>query len=147
MSSCPGLGLIEGTVDRRFEPLREAFSANFSPSDDDPGDLGAALAVIVDGRVVVDLWGGWCDPDRSRRWERDTLVNLYSIGKAVTATVALALVERGELELDRPLVQVWPEFGTRARPTSRSDRSWRIAPASPLCAISWPKTRSSTGAP
>lgn len=103
--------MIEGAVDPRFQALSDAFSANFSPSDGDPGELGAALAVIIDGRVVVDLWGGWCDLQRRRSWQRDTLVNLYSIGKAVTATVALALVERGELSLDHPLVNVWPEFG------------------------------------
>lgn len=107
--------MIQGWVDPSFEPVREAFSTNFFPGDDDPGDLGAALAVIVDGRTVVDLWGGWCDPDRSRRWQRDTLVNLYSIGKAVTATVAMALVERGELDLDQPLARVWTEFGDHGK--------------------------------
>jgi CubicO group peptidase (beta-lactamase class C family) len=73
-------------------------------------EVGAALAVNVDGHAVVDLWDGHVDAARSRPWERDTIVNLYSVGKAITAVCALRLVEAGRLDLEEPVAHYWPEF-------------------------------------
>lgn len=89
-----------------FEPVRDAFEANFV----DPGELGAAVAVVVDGRPVVDLWGGLADAHTERAWAEDTPVLVYSATKGPTATCALLLWERGLLDLDAPVAQVWPEF-------------------------------------
>jgi CubicO group peptidase (beta-lactamase class C family) len=98
--------MIEGTCADGFEPVRDAFAANFA----DPGELGAAVAVVVDGRPVVDLWGGLADAHTERPWERDTPVLVYSATKGPTATRALLLWERGLLDLDAPVAEVWPEF-------------------------------------
>ncbi len=95
-----------GRCDARFAAVREAFIENFR----DLEELGAAVHVRVDGRPVVDLWGGYRDAARSAPWEEDTLVNVYSVGKGVLATLTLLLVERGVLELDRPIADIWPEF-------------------------------------
>jgi CubicO group peptidase (beta-lactamase class C family) len=73
-------------------------------------EVGAALAVYIGGEAVVDLWAGHTDAARTRAWDRDTIVNLYSIGKAVTAVCALRLVEAGSLDLDAPVARYWPEF-------------------------------------
>ena len=73
-------------------------------------EVGAALAVYVDGHAVADLWGGHADAARTRPWERDTIVNLYSVGKAITAVCALRLVEAGLLDLEAPVARYWPEF-------------------------------------
>ena len=73
-------------------------------------EVGAALAVYIDRHAVVDLWAGHTDAARTRPWERDTIVNLYSIGKAVTAVCAFRLVEAGLLDLDAPVARYWPEF-------------------------------------
>ncbi|HET7721462.1 MAG TPA: serine hydrolase domain-containing protein, partial [Acidimicrobiales bacterium] len=89
-----------------FEPVRDAFAANFV----DPGELGAAVAVVVDGRPVVDLWGGLADAHTERAWVRDTPVLVYSATKGPAATCALLLWERGLLDLDAPVAEVWPEF-------------------------------------
>lgn len=97
--------LVGGTVDPRFRAVGDVFAANF-----DNGELGAACAVSVGGRVVVDLWGGWADADRSRPWQADTLVNAYSVGKPVVALSLLQLVASGELRLDEPATQRWPEL-------------------------------------
>src|SRR6185437_3882913 len=70
---------------------------------------------FVDGRKVVDLWGGWADRARARPWAEDTLVNLFSIGKAIAATCVLRLVQRGQLELDAPVTRWWPEFGAAGK--------------------------------
>src|SRR5204863_10099192 len=73
-------------------------------------EVGAALAVYVGQRVVVDVWGGYRDAARKRRWTADTIVNLYSVGKAVAAVCALRLVDAGRLDLDAPVARYWPEF-------------------------------------
>ncbi|MGW3400693.1 serine hydrolase domain-containing protein [Streptomyces zhihengii] len=97
---------IEGHCDERFAAVREAFEENFR----DRGELGAAVSVIVDGALVVDLWGGWADAARTRPWERDTLVNVWSTTKGPTALCAHLLADRGLLDLDAPVAFYWPEF-------------------------------------
>lgn len=106
---------IGGLVQPGFESLRDVFHDNWTPAGSDPGELGASLCVIVGGRVVVDLWGGWCDPPREHTWQRDTLVNVYSVGKGLSATAVLALVDRGVLDLDEPLAQHWPGFAAHGK--------------------------------
>ena len=69
------------------------------------------MAVFVDGVLVVDLVGGWADAARTRRWQPDTLVDVYSVGKAMVALLVLQLVDEGRLGLDDPVTSVWPEFG------------------------------------
>ncbi|MGE0600388.1 MAG: serine hydrolase domain-containing protein [Dehalococcoidia bacterium] len=96
----------EGSCDSRFERVLHAFEANFRDHD----EVGAAVAVAVDGELVVDLWAGFQDADKTVPWARDTMVNVWSIGKAVTAICLLQLVERGRVELDAPVARYWPEF-------------------------------------
>jgi CubicO group peptidase (beta-lactamase class C family) len=98
--------VISGTCDSRFAGVREAFAANFR----NDREVGAALAISADGRLVVDLWGGRADPVTGRAWQADTLVGVASVTKGITALAALHLVERGLLELDAPVARYWPEF-------------------------------------
>lgn len=108
---------IDGTVREGLDGVREAFAANFA----DRGEVGAAVCVIVDGEVVVDLVGGWADEAKTRPWRHDTLVNAYSTSKAVLATLLLQQVELGRLDLDAPIAEIWPEFaaGGKASATVR----------------------------
>lgn len=94
----------------RFERVREAFEKNF-----EGGEVGAAIAVCVDGEPVVDLHGGHADAARTRPWERDTIANVYSTTKGMTAVCAHRLVEEGRLELDAPAATVWPEFAAAGK--------------------------------
>ena len=103
--------MIGGTCAPGFEAVRDAFEANFSA----PGEIGAAVAAVVDGRPVVDLWGGLADPHTERAWEERTPVLVYSTTKGVTALCALLLWERGDLDLDAPVVDVWPEFAAAGK--------------------------------
>ncbi|MEV7466819.1 serine hydrolase domain-containing protein [Streptomyces kronopolitis] len=102
---------INGEVAARFEPVREAFAANF----DRHGDIGAAVCVYHHGQPVVDLWGGIADPDTRRPWQRDTLQLVYSATKGATATAAHLLAQRGVLELDAPVAKYWPEFAANGK--------------------------------
>ncbi|MGW1098869.1 serine hydrolase domain-containing protein [Streptomyces sp. NPDC002455] len=106
---------IQGHCDDRFAAVREAFAANFAERD----ELGAAVTVLLDGRPVVDLWGGWADGERSRPWERDTVVNVWSTTKGPTALCAHVLADRGLLDLDAPVTAYWPEFGAAGKESVR----------------------------
>jgi CubicO group peptidase (beta-lactamase class C family) len=98
---------INGQCDAAFAAVGDAFADNFA----DRGEVGAAVTVIVDGRSVVDLVGGWANPATERAWTHDTIVNFYSVGKALIALLVLQLVDAGRIGLDDPIASVWPEFG------------------------------------
>ncbi|MEU4079002.1 EstA family serine hydrolase [Streptomyces venezuelae] len=102
---------VHGTCAPRFTAVREAFQANFHSRD----ELGAAVSVQVHGETVVDLWGGWADAARTRPWERDTVVNVWSTTKGVTALCAHLLADRGLLDLDAPVAAYWPEFAAAGK--------------------------------
>ncbi len=102
---------ISGQCSDAFSRVREAFAANFA----ERGEVGAAVCVIVDGTVVVDLAGGWTDETETRAWAPDTLVNFYSVGKAIIGLLALQLVDDGLIKLDDPIGSVWPEFATAGK--------------------------------
>ncbi|WP_020137791.1 serine hydrolase domain-containing protein [Streptomyces sp. 351MFTsu5.1] len=97
---------VNGTVAEGFEPVRDAFARNFEAL----GDRGAALAVYRDGRKVVDLWAGTKDVDGTEPWRPGTAQVVRSATKGVAAAVPLLLHQRGELDLDAPVAEHWPEF-------------------------------------
>ena len=100
---------LGGTCSARFDPLRELFAAKLESGE----DLGASLAVNIDGEMVVDLWGGWADEARTAPWTENTIANVFSTTKTMTALAALVLVDRGELDLDATVAKYWPEFAAR----------------------------------
>ena len=102
---------IDGRCEPAFAAVREAFARNFA----EHAELGAACTVVVDGEIVVDLWGGWADQDRTRPWARDTLVNSYSVGKPIVSLLALRLVDAGTVSLDDPVARHWPAFGANGK--------------------------------
>ncbi|MEV6263713.1 serine hydrolase domain-containing protein [Streptomyces sp. NPDC051784] len=106
---------IHGHCDDRFAAVRDAFEANFTERD----ELGAAVTVLLDGAPVVDLWGGWADGARTRPWERDTVVNVWSTTKGPTALCAHILADRGLLDLDAPVAVYWPEFAAEGKQSVR----------------------------
>lgn len=102
---------MPGLCDPRFERVGEVFARHFAEG----AELGAAFAVYLDGEPVVDLWDGVADRHTGRAWERDTPVFAYSCTKAITATVILQLAERGLVDLDAPVAEVWPEFAAAGK--------------------------------
>jgi len=97
---------IQGVCDPRFRGVKEAFAQNFA----DYAEVGAAVAVMVGGRVVVDLWAGHADAALSRPWRRDTIVNVFSTTKGMTAICAHRLADQGILDIEAPVAKYWPEF-------------------------------------
>jgi CubicO group peptidase (beta-lactamase class C family) len=97
---------VHGRCEPGFEPLRHALGEVVRTGF----EVGAALAVHVGRQRVVDLWAGYADAGRRRPWDGDTLVDLFSVGKAVTAVCVLRLVDAGVLDLDAPVARYWAEF-------------------------------------
>ncbi|HEX4741104.1 MAG TPA: serine hydrolase domain-containing protein [Caulobacteraceae bacterium] len=97
---------VGGFAHGKFAPVREVFQANL----DSGADLGAAVCATVDGETVIDLWGGWADETRTRPWKADTIVNVYSTTKTMTALCALMLADQGQLDFAAPVARYWPEF-------------------------------------
>ena len=104
MSSLPAP--IYGTTDPAFKAVRDAFASNFEAGL----ELGAALSISIEGRNVVDLWGGYVAEERAWPWGPDTVACTFSCSKGIVAVLALLLVEQGRLDLDAPVAQYWPEF-------------------------------------
>jgi len=120
---------LHGRVDSRFAAVRDAFGANFASH----GDVGAACCVYVDGRPVVDLWGGWADPNAQRPWNERTVQLVFSATKGVTAVCAHLLVQRGLLDLDAPIAAYWPEFAAAGK--ERIPVRWALSHRAGLAAV------------
>jgi CubicO group peptidase (beta-lactamase class C family) len=102
---------IQGICKDGFERVKEAFAANFA----DHGEIGASLAVVVEGQIVVDLWGGYANAERTRPWLQNTIVNVYSTTKGMTAISANRLIEEGKLDPEAPVARYWPEFAANGK--------------------------------
>jgi CubicO group peptidase (beta-lactamase class C family) len=102
--------VIHGHTEPGFERLAEVFAANFNVRN----DVGAAFAAVLDGRMVVDLWGGAAD-SAGRSWREDTMQLIFSGTKGVTALCVAILVDRGQLRLEDPVCLYWPEFAAHGK--------------------------------
>lgn len=102
--------IVAGSCEDRFQMVRAEFEKNFA----DRGEIGASLAIYFEGQLVVDLWGGRADI-AGKPWERDTLVNVFSLTKAMSAIALHILIDRGLIDLDAPVARYWPEFGCNGK--------------------------------
>lgn len=102
---------VHGEVASKFAAVKEAFAANFA----EHGEVGAAFTAYVDGECVVDIWGGVADKVSARPWEQDTLQLVFSSTKGATAVCANLLAERGDLDIDAPVAEYWPEFAAEGK--------------------------------
>jgi CubicO group peptidase (beta-lactamase class C family) len=103
--------MVEGFCDERFKGLRDVFVSQLDAGD----DLGASLALSIDGEVLVDLWGGWRDEAQTSPWAADTVVNVWSTTKTMTNLCALMLVDRGQLDVHEKVATYWPEFAANGK--------------------------------
>lgn len=106
--------MIEGFVAPGFEGVRTAFAAGFERTDD-LREVGAAIAVVHRGELVVSLWGGLADADAGTPWCEDTLANVWSTTKGVTAALVAIAVDRGLIDYAAPVARYWPEFAANGK--------------------------------
>jgi CubicO group peptidase (beta-lactamase class C family) len=124
---------IQGSCASEFVGIRDAFERNFALRK----EIGAAVAVWVDGDLVVNLWGGSADAAGTRPWQQNTLSTVLSSTKGLTSTCVHQLADRGELDLQAPVARYWPEFGQAGKEAITlamvmSHRSGVIGPRTPL---------------
>jgi CubicO group peptidase (beta-lactamase class C family) len=103
--------VVHGHCDKRFGDLRAALADNIASGE----EVGACIAVDIDGESVVDIWGGFADAARTTAWAENTIVNVWSSTKTVTSLAGLMLVDRGLVELTAPVANYWPEFGANGK--------------------------------
>ena len=97
---------IHGFCDEKFTKVKEAFSKNF----EDDLEVGASFSVTLNGKFIIDIWAGYANGAKTHSWEKDTIVNVFSTTKIMTAICTLMLVDQGLLDLDAPVTKYWPEF-------------------------------------
>jgi len=102
---------ISGLCPPRFAAVRQAFEANFAEGL----ELGARFALAVDGKIVVDLIGGWADRAQSRPFAEDTLTSVFSTTKAIAAFMIARLIDQVKLSYGQRVAEIWPEFGAAAK--------------------------------
>src|SRR6195256_884146 len=123
---------VGGSVETGFEPVREAFAANFGRH----GEVGAACCVHLHGRRVVDLWGGTTTPVGTDPYMGDTLQMVWSTTKGVVAIAAHMLAQEGKLDFDAPVAEYWPEFATQGK--AKIPVRWLFTHQAGLAAIDRP---------
>jgi CubicO group peptidase (beta-lactamase class C family) len=106
------MAVIQGDYDERFSSVCDVLAASLADAD-----VGASAAVYLNGELVVDIWGGYVDAERTTAWERDTITNVWSTTKPMTALCALILADRGAIDLDAPVARYWPEFAAAGKET------------------------------
>ncbi len=103
--------VVHGQCAERFDKVRAALADNIASGE----EVGASIAIDIDGDPVVDIWGGFTDAARTNPWTRDTIVNVWSSTKTVTSLAGLMLVDRGLVELTAPVAAYWPEFASNGK--------------------------------
>jgi CubicO group peptidase (beta-lactamase class C family) len=102
---------IHGSFDPRFAGMKDLLSNSI----DTGADVGASVAVTLDGEMVVDIWGGWADEAKTKPWQTDTITNVWSTTKTMTSLSALLLADRGELDVFAKVSKYWPEFAQNGK--------------------------------
>ena len=105
------MSTTHGFVHDGYEEVKKVFDGHFATGQ----DVGASFCATKNGETVVDLWGGYADPAKTKPWVKDTIINVYSTTKTMTALTALLLADRGELDFDAPVAKYWPEFAAAGK--------------------------------
>ena len=103
--------ILNGRTNPRFQRVCEVFEESLEEGD----DLGGGVAVCLEGELVVNLSGGWQDRKKTHRWQPETIVTIYSSGKAVLALLIAREVSEGRLDYDRPVADYWPDFAANGK--------------------------------
>ena len=102
---------IQGYCDNRFRKVQDVLARSIASGE----DLGASVAVTIDGEMVIDIWGGHLDEEKTNPWQANTIVNVYSTTKTMSFLCALVLANRGQLDFDANVIDYWPEFGENGK--------------------------------
>lgn len=102
---------LGGHYEPEFQPVVDAFIENFKVED----EIGAACSIILEGKTVVDIWGGWRNGDLDDAWDAPSTVCMMSVAKGITAICFNMLMDRGLVNPDDPVIKYWPEYGQNGK--------------------------------
>jgi CubicO group peptidase (beta-lactamase class C family) len=102
---------LAGTYAPEYRPVVDAFVENFRVED----EVGAACSIVLDGRTVVDVWGGWRDRAMKTPWDAPTTVCMMSVAKGITAICFNMLIDRGLVDPNARVTLYWPEYGRNGK--------------------------------
>jgi CubicO group peptidase (beta-lactamase class C family) len=102
---------VQGQCDPKFAKLKDLLGANVASNE----ELGASICVNIDGKNVVDIWAGHMDEERKNPWQKETIVNVWSVSKTITNLAVLIAVDRGLLKVDDKVSKHWPEFAQNGK--------------------------------
>lgn len=102
---------LQGHYEPDYRPVVEAFIENFRVED----ELGAGCSIMLQGKTVVDLYGGWRDGAMTKAWDAPTTVCMMSVAKGITAICFNMLIDRGLVHPDDYVVEYWPEYGQKGK--------------------------------
>jgi len=108
---CTDNPVVHGTCEPRFDEVKRQFERNMASGS----ELGAAVSIMEQGKLVVDLWSGYADKKKTLPWEYDSIVNVFSSTKGVSALCVQHAVDKGLLELEKVVTYFWPEFGQNGK--------------------------------
>ena len=102
---------VHGNCAAPFDEVAREFERNFA----ERGEVGAGVSICIDGKPVVDLWGGTGDRDTGQLWEADTIAVVFSATKGMAATCIHVLADRGLIDFEAPVADYWPEFAANGK--------------------------------
>ena len=103
--------MINGYCDERFNEAKNIFESSIKNGF----ELGGAICIEVKGEKVIDIWGGHLDHEKTQPWKENTIVNVFSTTKGIAAICLLQLIEKGLLDIDKPVADYWPEFSANGK--------------------------------
>ena len=103
--------MIKGYCDPKFQKVGDIFSDAITSGF----ETGAALAIEHKGKMIVNLWGGYQDANKTKTWEENTLINVFSVTKGVTATCISRLIDQGKLDPSKNVGDYWPEYSCNGK--------------------------------
>ncbi|KAH7090815.1 beta-lactamase [Paraphoma chrysanthemicola] len=102
---------VHGSYDNRFKAVPALLKASIAEDK----DIGASIFVNLDGKDVVNIWGGYTDETRTQEWQEDTIVHVWSVSKTITSLAVLLCIERGLLDPSEKVAKYWPEFAVNGK--------------------------------
>ena len=109
------MSMISGHCDPNFTEIKKIFTQSF----DSGHETGASVAIEYKGRTIVDLFGGHTDAAKKNSWKENTLVNVFSVTKGVTAACVAMLIDQGKLDINSKVSQYWPEYACNGKENTK----------------------------
>jgi len=109
------MSIISGYCDPNFLEIEDIFLKSIESGH----ETGASVAIEYKGRLVVNLFGGHTNATKKNPWNKNTLVNVFSVTKGVTAACIAMLIDQGKLDVNTKVSEYWPEYGCNGKENTK----------------------------